>query len=174
MIDMLCASLISQDGEIFNKAIEHMITNESRYLVFDLVEIARYLKQQKQQVDTIEPQRTRFLNFVRGRLSTILDRPPRRSDDWSIVQKDRCGCTDCRELHRFLQSSQLDHKVWPMAKERRRHIHQVIDAMGIPVTHHTVPTGSPHKLHLVKTEQLFRQDQAQRFRLKEALDDLAE
>jgi hypothetical protein len=61
-----------------------------------------------------------------------------------------------------------------MAKERRRHIHQVIDGMDIPVTHHTVRTGSPHKLRLVKTEQLFRQDKAQRLRLEQALDDLAE
>jgi hypothetical protein len=174
MIDLLSASLTSLDNEIFNQSIDHLIMNESSYLVFDLVEIARYLKRQKQQVDATEPQRARFLKFVRGRLTALLDRPPRRSDDWSIVQEDRCGCADCQELNKFLQSSRLDHKVWPMAKGRRLHIHREIDAMGIPVTHDTERTGSPHKLHLRKTEQLFRQDQARRFRLKDALDDLAE
>lgn len=53
-------------------------------------------------------------------------------------------------------------------------VHQVIDAMGVPVTHKTERRGSPHKLHLTKTKQLFLQDREHRDRLKEAKDDLAE
>ncbi len=171
VIDLLSASLLSLDNAIFNETIDHLTADESSYLVLDLVEIARYVKQQRRQAGVAQG---RFLEFVRGKLIMALDRPPRRVDDWSIMDSGRCDCADCRVLKEFLQSRRLDHKVWPLAKGRRQHIHRVIDAMGVPVTHRTERSGSPHKLHLKKTEQLFLQDQAQRVRLKEALDDLAE
>ena len=41
------------------------------------------------------------------------------------------------------------------------HIHQIIDVMKLPVTHQTQRTGSPHKLALNKTGQLFSRDKRQ-------------
>ena len=170
--DLLAASFLGLDNVIFNETIKHLIDNESSYLMFDLVEIARYIKQQDWQTDSTEQHSTRFLEFVRSKLTMTLDRPPRQADDWSIMATNRCDCADCQVLTEFLQSNRLDRKVWPLAKGRRQHIHRAIDKMGIPVTHKTERSGSPHKLHLKKTEQLFLQDQAQRARLKEALDDI--
>ncbi len=172
--DLLSASLLSFDNAIFHETIDHLITNVSGYLIFDLVEIARFVKQQSHQAGASGRECARFLEFVRGELTKVLDSPPRKTGDWSILETGRCDCADCKVLEAFLQSSCLESKVWPLAKRRRQHIHQMIDAIGIPVIHRTERTGSPHKLHLTKTKQLFLQDQAQRVRLNEALNDLVE
>lgn len=50
----------------------------------------------------------------------------------------------------------------PLAKPRRRHIHAMIDAQGLPVTHTTEGIGSPHKLKLHKTDRLMKEDVAER------------
>ena len=142
--------------------------------MFDLVAIARFVKQQNYENSATEGQCALLSAFVRGKLTKVLDSQPRKAGDWSITETGQCGCADCKVLVEFLQSSRLDRKVWPLAKGRRQHIHQAIDAIGIPVTHKTERRGSPHKLHLTKTKQLFVQEQTQRARLKEALDDLAE
>jgi hypothetical protein len=56
-----------------------------------------------------------------------------------------------------LGSSKIELK-WPLAKERRRHIHGMIDSMGLPVTHVTLRRGRPHTLVLTKTKDLFRRE----------------
>lgn len=53
-------------------------------------------------------------------------------------------------------------ETWPLAKPRRQHIHGMIDGQGLPVTHTTERTGSPHKLKLRKTDRLMKADAAER------------
>jgi len=169
VIDLLSAALLSRDDVVYNNTIDHLIDSENNYLLFDRVAIARHIKRQRPKLDTTEQHRARFLEFVRSKLTTALDRPPRQANDWSIITADRCGCTDCKKLNTFLQASDLNHKTWPLAKERRQHIHRIIDGMAIPVSHQTERNGSPHKLHLKKGEQLFKDAQMQREQLEEAL-----
>ncbi|VAX05914.1 hypothetical protein MNBD_GAMMA19-1216 [hydrothermal vent metagenome] len=169
VIDLLNAALSSRDDVICNSIIDYLIDNENNYLLLDLVAIARHIKRQRPKFNTTEQQRTRFLAFVRNKLITVLDSPPRQADDWSIIATDRCGCADCQELNTFLQASDLTHKTWPLAKGRRQHIHGIVEGMSIPVSHQTERSGSPHKLHLKKCEQLFKDAQMQREQLEEAL-----
>ncbi len=169
VIDLLNAALASRDDVICNSTIDYLIDNENNYFLLDLVAIARHIKRQRPKFNTTEQQRTRFLAFVRNKLITVLDSPPRQADDWSIIVTDRCGCADCQELNTFLQASDLTHKTWPLAKGRRQHIHGIVEGMSIPVSHQTERSGSPHKLHLNKCEQLFKDSQMQREQLEEAL-----
>ena len=71
-----------------------------------------------------------------------------------------CGSVrpNWRELNRFLQLRSQDTLAWPIRKDRRRHIHTIIDGMGIPVTHVTRRQGSPFTLVLTKTKRLFELD----------------
>jgi hypothetical protein len=59
---------------------------------------------------------------------------------------------------------------WPLAKERRAHVHQVVQRHELPVTHQTRRTGSPYTLVLCKTTALFARDATER---KTATGDLA-
>ena len=172
--DLVAAAILSSDDGFFHETIAHLISDEKDYLIFDLIEISRFIKQQSYKREVTEAQSSRLLDFVRGKVTRALDSPPRKAGDWSITETVSCGCADCKVLTAFLQSSGEEHKVWPLAKGRRMHIHQAIEAMGVPVTHKTERSGSPYKLHLTKTKQLFLQDRERRGRLKEAKDDLAE
>jgi hypothetical protein len=53
---------------------------------------------------------------------------------------------------------------WPLAKERRQHVHARIDAAELPVTHVTRRQGRPYTLVLTKTDALFAREQEARIR----------
>ncbi len=172
MVELLSVAQLSGDDQVYSSTVEHLIKDESCYLLSDLIAIAGHVKRQAPYSNGME-QALRLLEFVRSKLSTVLDTPPRQAGDWSIIAADRCGCKDCQALSQFLQASDLNHKIWPLAEMRRQHIHDIIEGMLIPVNHTTERSGSPYKLHLEKDEQLFKQARLQRKQLEEALQALA-
>ena len=46
---------------------------------------------------------------------------------------------------------------WPLAKDRRAHVHGVRESHDLPVSHQTRRSGPPYTLVLRKTEALFQQ-----------------
>ena len=102
-------------------------------------------------------------------LQRSLAAPPRRPDDWSIEPPQHDGCALCGELAKFLVASRRTEFRWPLAKERRRHVHGVIDAHRLPVAHATLHIGSPQTLVLEKQPALFEQATALRARQKALL-----
>lgn len=103
------------------------------------------------------------------RLERVLAAPPRSRDDWSIDLPLPCKCDLCAVLSAFLRDrSRVDHS-WPLAKDRRQHIHHAIDGHRLPVTHVTVRVGSPHTLVLAKQKTLFSGEAALRARHEKLL-----
>jgi hypothetical protein len=91
-----------------------------------------------------------------ARLRARLARPLRASGDWSVeLSAGTCDCELCRTLRRFLEDKTRRTLEWPIAKERRQHVHTRIDAAELPVTHVTRRQGSPYTLVLHKTDALF-------------------
>jgi hypothetical protein len=88
------------------------------------------------------------------RLGTIIARPPREEDDWSI-EWTGCGCGLCDTLGTFLGSRSRRILAWPLATDGRRHVHTQIDSAGLPVRHQTRRQGRPYTLVLTKTDELF-------------------
>ncbi|MBM4252030.1 MAG: 2OG-Fe(II) oxygenase [Deltaproteobacteria bacterium] len=111
----------------------------------------------------------RFYEHVIGQLEMAINTPVRNPDNWSIQPPKGCSCDLCKELASFLRASTRVRFEWPLSKERRFHIHGIIDRHLLPVTHTTIHMGSPHKLVLTKQEALFARDQVQRERQKECL-----
>lgn len=99
-------------------------------------------------------------------LQEALAAPPRSPDDWSIAPPPGCACALCKELSIFLSDRDRVEHAWPLAKERRQHIHGVIGGHGLPVTHVTTRSGRPYTLVLKKQKALFERDEAQRARRK--------
>jgi hypothetical protein len=100
-----------------------------------------------------------------ARLRTRLARPQRASGDWSIaVPAGGCTCDLCDTLRVFAEDKSRRTFQWPLAKERRRHVHSRIDAAELPVTHVTRRQGRPYTLVLNKTEALFAREQEARTR----------
>lgn len=113
------------------------------------------------------------LEAVHAHCGSILDErlraPVRESGDWSIAPPGRCRCALCRRLREFLAARDRVQFDWPLAKDGRQHVHRVLDAHALPVTHVTRRTGRPFTLVLRKTEALFEREAADRMRWKKDL-----
>jgi hypothetical protein len=106
---------------------------------------------------------------VVGSLERVLEAKARSLDDWSIEPPPGCSCELCKVLSAFLSDRDRIEHAWPLAKERRRHIHNVLDDHRLPVTHTTIRRGSPQTLVLTKQKALFERAAALRARQKTLL-----
>ena len=100
-----------------------------------------------------------------ARLRTRLSRPARANGDWSIaVPTGWHNCPLCETLAGFLTDPTRKTMDWPLAEDKRRHIHSMIDTTELPVHHQTRRTGRPYTLVLTKTDALLEQEQRERHR----------
>jgi hypothetical protein len=97
-------------------------------------------------------------------LEARLARPDRAGDDWSIELTKGCSCELCEGLRTFLHDRSRKTFEWPLAKDRRAHIHRRIEAAELPVTHQTRRQGRPYALVLTKTDELFERERQHRRR----------
>jgi hypothetical protein len=100
----------------------------------------------------------------------LVGAPVRRADDWSIAAPIRCACALCKQLVRFLRARDQRQLEWPLAADRRAHVHQAVQSHELPVTHQTRRTGRPYTLVLAKTTALFTREATER---KTSASDLA-
>ena len=109
-----------------------------------------------------------------ARLRTRVAQPRRTPGDWTIeLPEGGCTCDLCDTLRAFLRDKKRRTFGWPLAKQRRQHIHSRIDAAELPVTHETRRQGSPYTLVLHKTDTLFTAEQEARATDKSDLEWLA-
>jgi hypothetical protein len=109
-----------------------------------------------------------------ARLRARLACPQRASGDWSIeLPGGGCTCRLCDTLRAFLEDKGRRTFEWPLAKQRRQHVHSRIDAAELPVTHLTRRQGSPYTLVLTKADALFAREQEARTRDETDLEWLA-
>jgi hypothetical protein len=101
-------------------------------------------------------------DHARRVLEEAVRKPARGSDDWSISPPGGCACALCKELARFLSNRARTRLEWPIAQEKRAHVHRAIDAGELPVTHTTRRSGSPYTLVLEKTPALFEREKKER------------
>ena len=109
-----------------------------------------------------------------ARLRARLARPQRAPGDWSIeLPAGGCTCDLCDTLRVFLEDKSRRTFEWPLAEQRRQHVHSRIDAAELPVTHVTRRQGSPYTLVLNKTDALFAREREARIRDETDLEWLA-
>jgi hypothetical protein len=99
---------------------------------------------------------------VEASLRASLARPPRAPSDWSIEADLGCQCELCRELTVFLRDPVVRDRRWPLATERRRHVHSMIEMFDLPVAHDTIRQGRPFVLVLEKQAILFAREAKRR------------
>jgi hypothetical protein len=109
-----------------------------------------------------------------ARLRVRLACPRRASGDWSIeLPAGGCACELCDTLRAFLSDKSRRTFEWPLAKQRRQHIHSRIDTAELPVSHVTRRQGRPYTLVLSKTDVLFAREREARVRDQSDLEWLA-
>jgi hypothetical protein len=109
-----------------------------------------------------------------ARLGARLARPQRASGDWSIEPPaGGCTCELCNTLRVFLEDPNRRTFEWPLAQQRRQHVHSRIETAELPVSHETRRQGRPYTLVLTKTDALFARELGARARDQADLEWLA-
>lgn len=168
--DLLLASLITDDAHRYEQITDQLTSDLQLYPALNLAEALLFKGAARHPAGRLD----RLRRYVQSELNRELAAPVRADDDWAIHESPRCTCDDCKELARFLHATPTREKVWPMAKKRRQHIHQCIDAMGLAVSHQTRRQGSPYSLILCKTDALFTGEAQRRRAVRNGLDKLAQ
>jgi hypothetical protein len=81
--------------------------------------------------------------------------PPKPPSDWRLDVEISCSCPDCEELRCFARDPAERVHRFRIRKERRRHLHSVIDTHGLDMTHVTDRVGSPQTLVCKKNLRTF-------------------
>ena len=152
-----------------NALVRYLAAQEPRALMPLLVSILRACREQ------IAPRELRPLGLGAlvehciAALAETAAEPVREPDDWSIDSPMVCDCELCDALGRFLSNRERKSIEWPLAKDRRRHVHGQIDGYELPVSHVTRRVGRPFKLVLAKQEALFTREARRRAELERDL-----
>jgi hypothetical protein len=102
-------------------------------------------------------------------LEDALAAQERSPDDWAIDPPLGCRCDLCPTLRAFLRDPRKTVLSWPLAQDRRAHVHGILDRHRLPVAHATRREGRPYTLVLTKQKALFEREKALRSRQRELL-----
>lgn len=141
-----------------NEAVAFLCGQDREPLLPGLVRMlraaARGTAAKKPASSALEPIRRHCIRQLEARLKL----PARKKDDWSLDLPGDCHCDLCTTLRGFLSDPEKQKLEWPIAKQRRMHVHREIDRHELPVRHTTRRKGSPFTLVLSKTASLFERE----------------
>lgn len=92
-----------------------------------------------------------WLAVCRSELAARVAHVPIEPTDYRRPAKLSCNCADCRELSAFLADPDEAVHRFRVRKDRRQHLHQMIDRHHCDLTHVTERRGSPQTLVCTKT-----------------------
>jgi hypothetical protein len=81
--------------------------------------------------------------------------PPQPPSDWHLAAELSCSCPDCQELKSFAHNPAERAHRFRIKKERRQHLHNMIDRYRLDMTHVTERVGSPQTLVCTKDRRTF-------------------
>ncbi len=84
------------------------------------------------------------------------EQPPAPPTDWRQPVNLSCACEDCCGLHEFAIDAQAQVARFRVRKDRRQHLHQMIEKHSLDMTHVTDRQGSPQTLVCTKTRCTFQ------------------
>ncbi len=169
---LLDACRVIGDRQLHHHLLQQLKSLPTFYLPINLIGVLGKAYERLGEEAFFDWQYAEFATWLSVYIEDYLQKNVREADNWRIAERSLCNCADCRDLNVFLASSIQKNMVWPLAKARRQHIHYKIDLLGVPVTHETRRDGSPHKLILTKTAELFQRHQQEAAKLAEGLKTL--
>jgi hypothetical protein len=154
LLTALTKGLISVEATApLAQLIDHALSQSAKYDLTDAHLKAIFTLEAWLPRKLNEPNRvvSRWLKHSRTELEQRTARAPTPPADFRRTQKLSCKCGDCRQLSQFLADPHQSVLRLPLAKDRRQHLHQVIDACGCDLTHVTTRKGRPYTLVCTKT-----------------------
>lgn len=159
------------EEQIHRKSIEFILRHPSLYPAVEAVNLLKDINISRNSKDF---ERWGFTGLTKDLQRRLEEQASvhRDKEDWSVRDLPPPHCEDCRFLIKFLSNPRERKLIWPLAKTRRQHIHQVVDGLDLPITHATLREGSPQKLVLTKTPGIFTKEKAQIKAAEEGLSKL--
>ena len=150
----LVKSLISVDcTEPLNELLDHTLTDVKTYDLTDahlaaIFALEDWLPRKLSKAGRVV---RRWLDHCRTELEQRTEHAPAPPNDWRRADTLPCTCADCKELSRFLADPSESVHRFKVSKDRRQHLHRIIDNGRCDLTHVTTRAGSPHTLVCTKT-----------------------
>ncbi len=147
------ASVAVEAEETLARLIDHTISTSDKYDLTDIHLKAIFSLESwlPGKLGRQEPTIARWLAHCRTDLEHRTAQAPAPPSDFRRASKLTCTCGDCRELSRFLDDPSESFHHFPRSKDRRQHLHRVIDSCGCDLTHVTTRKGRPFTLVCTKT-----------------------
>ena len=95
-----------------------------------------------------------FARLWRSAAGALLARsaePPATPGDWTITANAGCRCEHCDKLRDFCKDPAARTARFPLRKDLRAHLHQIIDNQQLDIEHVTERRGRPFTLVCTKT-----------------------
>ena len=93
--------------------------------------------------------------------------PPGEPRDWAIAADIACTCEHCRKLRAFCRDPDANVARFPLRKDLRAHLHQIIEQHRLDIDHVTERRGRPYTLVCTKNRASHKR------RLREYAEDVA-
>jgi hypothetical protein len=158
ILALLEGSLIARSSELHGDMLRVLTSPDTEYPIRGLVHLLRTAHESRAPDALRDLGLASLHEYCRQTLAIRLRMPVREQDNWSIPAPRGCACRLCGRLALFLGASDQVRFEWPLAKNQRAHIHQILDAHDLPVSHTTRRAGRPFTLILMKTEALFERE----------------
>jgi hypothetical protein len=133
--------------------LNHALSHSDKYDLTDAHLAAIFVLESWLARKLAEPDReiSRWLAQCRAALETRVAQAPQKPADYRRPAKLSCKCSHCRELSTFLDNPAAAVHRFRVRKDRRQHLHQIIDGDKCDLTHVTDRRGSPQTLVCTKT-----------------------
>ena len=159
VVDLLDTLTVLDAGALREQAVASII---ARQAIFDLgkVVVPALASLHERNGPNIEGDDA-FLRLWQYAVEFLLARgehPPEAPKDWRQDVKIPCNCEDCHTLNKFAQNAEAQVGRFSIRKDRRRHLHQMIQRNSLDMTHVTERKGSPYTLVCTKTRSAYQRE----------------
>ena len=123
----------------------------------DLKTIAGWLPE----APAARPAYARLREHCLAQLRAATSEPVEFPTDWRRAPELYCSCQDCQALSGFLADPGVSEARFPLAEQRRRHLHDQIERHRCDCTHETERKGRPYSLVCKKTTASYERRERQ-------------
>jgi hypothetical protein len=149
-----CFTLFSEQAS--NDLICYFTTTENIYSLHDvLIPLLQYYAQSGDEDFPINPAIEKFVQSLVDILREHTRSPIQIPNHWKMQASWKCDCKDCLLLKEFLKNPVEKSLHVKMAKERRRHMHTIINQHVTDLSHETLRRGSPYTLIFEKNRNSY-------------------
>jgi len=159
-------SLAAIDNEKLMSRFFDWQFDHERYNIIEVqIPSAIQLASKSKEIVTSSPAVQGWIQRISKELQMRTKTEPKKPKDWQRSSELSCNCSDCKQLSAFLANPTQAEARFPLAKQRRQHLHGVIEGGHCDCTHQTLRVGSPQVLVCKKTNgsydracQVYKQD----------------